>query len=166
MNGGRVMRVRNSFSLVAGLALAVTPFLATSAGAAGVAGSAQSDARASCPDRSTRAEWRSWCLRDPVDGDDGGVSGIARREWSGSPADRFAQIRFEALGEKITISNYTTADANFQVWKDGDLVFYENLGPQDGVVPFDRSWSEGDSVTIFVRVLGGRGAAEQTNLRS
>jgi hypothetical protein len=129
--------------------------------------STQSDPRATCPDRDTRGEWRSWCLRRPVDGDDGGVSGTARREWSGSPEDRFAQIRFEALDERIKISNYTTAKATFKAWKDGDRFFHETLAAQAGAwTPYDHGLREGQTVTIQVCVHGGRGCATQTNLRT
>ncbi|TDD39008.1 hypothetical protein E1287_04140 [Actinomadura sp. KC06] len=111
-----------------------------------------------------RGEWKSLTDRQPVDGDDGGVSGYAHRYWSGDADDTWAEVNFRALGEKWGVANSTGTTAYFFAWVDNKIYFQWKLKPNERKT-WSRGFREGLPVKIQVCV-NSRGCATQDNLRT
>ncbi|MFI0369190.1 hypothetical protein ACH35V_15005 [Actinomadura sp. 1N219] len=111
-----------------------------------------------------RGEWKSLTDRQPVDGDDGGVSGYAHRYWSGDAGDTWAEVRFRARGEKWGVANSTGTTAYFFAWVNNKIYFQWKLKPNER-----KNWTGGfrEGLPVKIQVcVNSRGCATQDNLRT
>ena len=109
--------------------------------------------------------WNAMCHRNPADGDDGGVSGVAQMLWKNQTSN-MVDVHFKAYGDDFGARNGTRHDATVSAWRGKKAIFHDYSVDAGKLIRINKSLREGQRITIQVCFPGGGCATTKPHLRS